>query len=345
MSTTSSEESFVYPHHFDILGRSHISFFPNDPRYVAYRERWERNPRDEIVSDFPLHLDIELSGRCNLMCSHCLRHSRRINIGDMEVETFKKIIDEGEKYGLCAIDLDWLGESFLHPQLISMGEYAKSKGILDVMISTNGTLIDKDMSKRLLDSGSLDTIVFSLDAVTESTYDRLKVGSSFKLVNGHIEYLINSKEKRGLKKPKIIVQMIDQKQSHEELMSFIHYWRSRADGVRISTYLSPDGKPNDKRRAQNTPKTIFPCPKLWQRLTIAWDGTVYPCIGDNACRSPLGNVKETNIYDLWHGDVLKDLREKHKRFKADDVEICRHCDLNKVPKAIDNYQRELTKGD
>ena len=329
-------ESLIYSYHLDIAGKTTIPPQHVDPRYIEYRKMWEINPIEQIVSDFPLHLDIEVSGDCNLMCSHCFRFSRRMGTGDMEFDLFKSIINEGAEHNLSAINSHWMGESFLHPNLVEMIQYAKSNGILDIRINTNGTLMDHKLSERILESG-LDTIIFSIDAVTEKTYNQIKVGSDFREVNQNVEYFINLKERMGAEKPKIIVQMIDYKQTHEELMSFIYYWKPKVDGIRIATYQSPDGNPHDKNRVQNSPETIFPCPQLWQRLVIAWNGNVYPCVGDNAGREQLGNVRETSLYEMWHGDRLNYLRKKHSYFEADDIEACLHCDLNKVPNIINGY--------
>ncbi|MFA5147151.1 MAG: radical SAM protein [Candidatus Omnitrophota bacterium] len=328
----------IYPYHWDIIGndsrpRARAEY---DPRFLEYRREWEENPVNYKVSDFPLQLDIEVSGRCNLMCSHCVRHSRRTDIGDIDVELFKKIIDEGSRYGLYAMSPHWLGESFLHPHLIEMIKYAKYKGVVDIRINTNCTLIDEEMANKVLGSG-LDTLICSIDAVEEETYNRIKLGSDFSLVNENIERLISLRDRKGLDKPKIIVQMIDMKKTHEELASFVDYWRVRADKVRVATYQSPDGRPNDRNRVRNAPDSIFPCPQLWQRLVIAWDGTVYSCLGNNACRDPLGNVKEMPLYDIWHGDKLNKLRQLHIEYKADDIEMCAHCDLNKIPHTAKKY--------
>lgn len=337
-------KSYVYPYHLDIIGKSSIPTSQINPKYIDYRKQWEINPKDKIVSDFPLHLDIETTGRCNLMCKHCFRFSRRTNVGDMDFELFKKIIDEGKKHNLFAVNLSWMGEPFLHPEIINMINYTKLNGIIDTIINTNGTLLNKEMSEKILNDGNVDTIIFSMDSITKETYNRVKFGSDFDLVNRNINYLIESKEEKGLGKPNIIVQMIDDKQTHEELMAFIHYWRTKADKVRIAIYQSPDGRPNDDMRIENPPEVIFPCPQLWQRLIIAWDGTVYPCLGDNACREPLGNVKEDSIHNIWHSERLNLLREKHTNFKADNIDICLHCDLNKIPKIINNYGKNSNNG-
>ena len=329
----------IYPYHWDVIGTDTLpkDMSEQDPRFFEYRRQWEENPLHHHVSDFPLQLDIEVSGRCNLMCTHCVRHSRRTGVGDMEMRIFKKIIDEGARHGLYAMIPHWLGESFLHPELMGMIQYAKENGVLDVRVNTNCTLLDEAMAEKVLDS-RLDTIVCSIDAVEEETYNRIKFGSDFSLVHRNIERLIELRNSRGLKKPKIIVQMIDMKKTHEELTSFIDYWRVRADRVRVAIYQSPDGKPNDRNRVRNAPDSIFPCPQLWQRLALSWDGVVYACIGDNSCRNPLGNVNEESIYDIWHGAKMNHLRQLHVNYKADDIEMCLHCDLNKIPQTAKKYK-------
>lgn len=329
----------IYPYHWDVVG---TDTFPRNisdynPRFLEYRRAWEENPLNNKVADFPLQLDIEVTARCNLMCAHCVRHSRRTDIGDMDMGLYKRIIDEGTEFGLFAMIPHWLGEPFLHPGLIEMVRHAKDKGILDVRVNTNCTLLDEDMAFRILDSG-LDSIVCSVDAVEEETYNRIKLGSDFSLVNDNIERLISLRNARGLGKPRVIVQMIDMKKTHNELTSFIDYWKVRADRVRVAAYQSPDGRPNDRNRVRNTSDSLFPCPQLWRRLVIAWDGTVFSCIGNNAQRDPLGNVKDISLYDIWHGEKLKLLRELHFNYSADDIDMCSHCDLNKIPQTVKNYK-------
>lgn len=330
-------KSPIYPYHWDVIGTDSLPHATVDPMYLEYRKKWEMNPAFGVVSDFPLHLDIEVTGRCNLMCIQCFRHSRRTNVGDMDMELFRRIIDEGIAHGLPSINPSWLGESFMHPRLVDMIRYAHDKGVMDIIINTNGVLVDGATADRILDAGAT-VIVFSVDAVTEKTYNRVKFGSDFALVNKNIEHLVALRDKKGLHKPRVIVQMIDMKQTHEELSAFIDYWRVRVNRVRVATYQSPDGKPHDKNRVQHKPDSIFPCPQLWQRLVIAWDGTAYPCIGDNACRMPLGNIKDKSLHDIWHGETLTRLREMHRNYEADNIEMCLRCDLNKIPKSAKNYK-------
>ena len=63
---------------------------------------------------------------------------------------FKKIVDEGATNGLYAIKLGYLGEPLICKDIVKMVAYAKDKGIVDVMFNTNGALLTKSMSEKLI---------------------------------------------------------------------------------------------------------------------------------------------------------------------------------------------------
>ena len=107
----------------------------DDPAFREYRRKWEEWPRTFTIGEFPLHRDIEATCLCNLHCPFCATSYEPIGgRGFMSFETFKKIIDEGEEYGLCAIKLNsgGCGEPMLNKLLPEMVAYAKSKGVMDV---------------------------------------------------------------------------------------------------------------------------------------------------------------------------------------------------------------------
>ena len=95
----------------------------------------------------------------------------------MKFNTFKKIIDEGAPKGLKAINLNNFGESF-NKNLVKMIAYAKSKGLLDVMLHTNGTVMNEKLAEDVINSG-LDRIIFSLDSITKETYEKIRVNAKF----------------------------------------------------------------------------------------------------------------------------------------------------------------------
>ena len=103
-------------------------------RFKKYRRKWNENPKNNIIEEFPIHLDIEINSTCNLRCIMCFQSSEksRPEPGYMDFSVFKKIIDEGVIYGLCSIKPTFRGEPLLHPKIVDMVKYAKNKGILEI---------------------------------------------------------------------------------------------------------------------------------------------------------------------------------------------------------------------
>ena len=125
--------------------------------YKDYRALWESFTGKSEKHEYPVHLDIEVSSRCNLKCTFCARTVRVEEgtwreIKDLDISLFNKIIDNAAELGTKALNLNILGEPLLHRKIGDMIKYAKSKGIVDVFFHTNGMLLNKKKSKVLIRS-------------------------------------------------------------------------------------------------------------------------------------------------------------------------------------------------
>ena len=66
---------------------------------------------------WPTHLQIEPDGRCNLRCTVCpVTTGTGREVGRMEPEVFRKVIDDVGDYVFLILLWDW-GEPFLNPHL------------------------------------------------------------------------------------------------------------------------------------------------------------------------------------------------------------------------------------
>jgi MoaA/NifB/PqqE/SkfB family radical SAM enzyme len=93
----------------------------------------------------------------------------------MSKETFSQIMDGLKEFSPPpTIFFGALGEPLAHPDILDMVVQAKSLGS-SVELITNGTLLTKDLSKRLIDAG-LDVLWTSLDGVTPESYGDLRLG-------------------------------------------------------------------------------------------------------------------------------------------------------------------------
>ncbi len=155
--------------------------------YLKYRREWDQRPRRREAGDFPLHLDIDPTNRCNLACSMCprtfyLKEGRRSwnpegRPGDMEFGFYERLVEEGAAKGLKSIKLNFLGEPLLYARLADMIRLASARGLW-VMINTNATLLDKEKSAELLEAG-LSDIFFSFDSPYRAEYEKIRVGAIY----------------------------------------------------------------------------------------------------------------------------------------------------------------------
>lgn len=292
-------------------------------KYEEYRRKWFEYPQKKILSEFPLHLDVESTNACNLRCVMCARNFMSEKIGHMSWGLFKKVIDEGAKYNLPSIKLNLRGEPLLHPKLPKMVKYAKDKGILEVQFNTNGLLLTERKSRELITAG-LDRIIFSLDGATKETYEKIRTGSNFETVVNNVKTFIKSRNSCGLKKPCVRIQMVKMRENENEVEQFIKMWINVASRVAISTKREP----HEKGAKSTSQLEHFPCHQIWQRMAIWWSGEVTMCCGDWHGEYILGDAKKSSLYELWHGEKLNWIREAHAKGRFNEIPVCARCQVN-----------------
>ena len=294
-------------------------------RYKAYRKKWNDNPKNNIIEDFPIHLDIEVNSSCNLRCVMCFQSSEktRPKYGYMTFDLFKKIIDEGTEHGLCSIKPMFRGEPLLHPKIVEMMKYAKEKGVIEVMLNTNATLLSEEKARGLIEVG-VDRIICSVDACSKELYEKIRVGAKFDNVLNNIKRLQELKKELGVDKPIVRAQMVDTPQNHLQIDSFVDYWGSIVDEVSVEAMYEWHNMVSDAAEDKD-----FCCAQLWQRLIILWDGQILLCCGDNRAEIVVGNAKVDNLSELWKSDKLKFFRELHLKGESHKMISCRRCGLRK----------------
>jgi radical SAM protein with 4Fe4S-binding SPASM domain len=286
-------------------------------RYKEYRKKWMDNPKKFIVSKFPIHLDIESTNRCNLRCTFCdkLPYLRKDQIGDMDIDLYRKIIDEGIKHGLMSIKLSYRGEPLIYKNIVEMVSYAKKKGILDIYFNTNGMLLNEKMSESLIDAG-LDRISISIEGTDPVAFEEERRGAKFLTIEKNVENLRRIRNKKNADIPRIRVQTV--LLERVDLEEYRRYWEAKCDEVSAIDY-------KDSVNRQRGIKYGWACPQLWQRMTIEWDGTVFPCNNCDVRSMALGNCNDGALYEFWHSPEIQKMREAHKNGESDQIEACDGC--------------------
>ena len=102
---------------------------------------------------------------CNLNCVHCYTDSCNQKYqGELDTDEGLRLIDDLARFGIPSLLFSG-GEPLIPGDLFRLIEYAASKGIRPV-ISTNGTLIDRDTAKSIRDAGVV-YVGISLDGMED----------------------------------------------------------------------------------------------------------------------------------------------------------------------------------
>jgi radical SAM protein with 4Fe4S-binding SPASM domain len=327
---------------------SKLVSYSNDPhavlgslfgsRYAEYRRRWEAAVRMELELDYPLHVDLETTFTCNLRCPMCVLSLPKEEIrawGDQDVkmsrDTAARIIDEGAREGQAALGLNGTNEPLLVKWLPEMVRYARQAGLMDVMFNTNGALLTRDRSEALIDAG-LTRIMISLDAISQETYDRIRVGSDFQRVLKNIDDLLEVRAAKKSVLPLVRVSFVRMSLNEHELEEFVRTWGARVDFLSIQQYANPfeGGRKTEKESLRSRKFGFdypdgFRCPQPWVRALVRNDGTINPCCAFYGMRLPMGSIHQQSLKSLWDSPSWRSLRRIHQEGRYHQNPVCRDC--------------------
>lgn len=274
---------------------------------------------------FPNRIILELTNRCNLLCAMCPRRYSTMTEGFLDYGVFKNVIDEICAYPKTGLVPFFRGESLLHSKFIPMMKYAKEKGIKPIQLATNGLLLDKNISKAILDLG-IDFISFSLDSADRDIYKKVRIGSEYGVVLNNIENFLKEKKARKLKLPKVQVSMVETPQTRIAKQSFISYWIKKVDRVRIYQEHSMGGifgKIDAKDSLLRSKRR--PCMKLISEMAVYWNGDVAICNHDWNRKDFIGNVRKKSLAEIWGNEKYQDIRKQHFKGKIHSDTVCAKC--------------------
>ncbi|MCK4817829.1 radical SAM protein, partial [bacterium] len=134
-------------------------------------------------------LSIEVTTQCNGDCLHCFVHAGVSERSSLSVDVVKEIIAEGYNTGYRYLHITG-GEPLLWEGLFVAMDYAFGMGYKKVYMNTNGTLITKDVNRRLAAYDNL-SISVSLEG-PEALHDHLRGKGSYRRTVPGIEKALNA---------------------------------------------------------------------------------------------------------------------------------------------------------
>jgi len=134
----------------------------------------------------PFMVSYSITQKCNLKCKHCYSESvDQAAPDELSTEEAFRLMDDLSGWGIGLLIIDG-GEPLCREDLLDVVKYASSKGIR-VTIGSNGTLIDEEMARKMLDVGVM-AVAISVDGADAQTHN------SFRGVSGSFEQTLEGVE-------------------------------------------------------------------------------------------------------------------------------------------------------
>src|SRR5204863_1607079 len=135
---------------------------------------------------------------------------------------FKKVVDECVELGIEHVRMHNYGEPFVDRALVEKVRYAKEKGVPQVGMISNGSLITEEIARGMIDAG-LDAINISVDAAGKEVFESTRVHLKYDEVTANIRTLARLRRESGKTHPKLILSFVRQHNSADEA-AFIAEW-------------------------------------------------------------------------------------------------------------------------
>ncbi|MBF0275746.1 MAG: radical SAM protein [Nitrospinae bacterium] len=260
---------------------------------------------------------IETTNICNAMCIMCPREKHTRKQGIMDMDFFRRLIDEVTDCGAERIFLGGYGEPLIDPKLAERVQYVKSKGLFCNFIS-NGSLWNEEITRKLIDAG-LDEIRFSFYGVSDKTYQDVHVNLSFEETNRNIRNLCAVKKGN----PQVLVFYLLLENNEHEVEKFKSEWINIADVIEIwRPHNWSNGRTfrglDDNKRSCGRPQT--------GPLQVQWDGTVIPCCWDYNGEMILGDLNTQSVPEVFRSKKYDAIRNAHDEGMFSEFPFCDSCD-------------------
>jgi MoaA/NifB/PqqE/SkfB family radical SAM enzyme len=320
--------------------------------------------RAEPDTVFPvLSAKLKLTWRCNLRCELCSiwqkPAERGLSHDDLQPELVEQIISALHKRGLRKVHFSG-GEVLLLKSFPRLVAFARGLD-LQVNLTTNGTLLDKDLARFLVES-RVHAVTVSIDSGDEAQHDKMRgMKGAWKLAWRGLENLRERAGKKG-RGPTLAVNTIVTRQNVPNLDALFGLLKERGvDRWRLLPVDTPLKKPRPteaqwrelRRRFETDWQPLLSrlpidwtsdrsaalagkgkyagefyqdtvCFSPWFNLFIDADGMTYPCCMGKGSLPAYGNVLATSLPELLAGRRRREIC--YSMASGHLFPICKCCD-------------------
>jgi MoaA/NifB/PqqE/SkfB family radical SAM enzyme len=173
---------------------------------------------DVVVDRPPTCVYLEVTNRCNLLCTTCPRTFEALERPtDMTWEVFTRIVDQLPD--LSRAVLHGVGEPMMVRDLPRMVRHLKGRGV-HVLFNTNGTLLDEKRGRGLVEAG-LDELRVSLDAAEPQAFERVRGVNAFEGIVANVGAFTALQRELRAELPRVSLWLTGLKETLDQLPRFV----------------------------------------------------------------------------------------------------------------------------
>lgn len=290
------------------------------------------------LREVPTNIIIEPGNPCNLRCPVCPTHfAMKRKKGFMSSKLFKSIIDDLDKTGKQHnILMNFAGEPLLNREIVKLVEYATEKGH-KTFISTNATMLTKEISKELIEAGLKD-IHLCIDGFSKKSQEGYRRGSDFDQVKANIEGFLAVKKELGSETPFCSIQTLLTSFSEGEMDQIIQWGKEHGanevnfKSLSMGSYTTEQMRkkyayllPKSEELRRNTTEVYRTvCTVPMNQALIYWNGDLGLCCVDFDNVIKMKNIEKNGFVNTFLSDEMVEARKKGFMKK---YSLCKNCSL------------------
>ncbi|RPJ54959.1 MAG: radical SAM protein [Acidobacteria bacterium] len=269
-----------------------------------------------------LQLQIETTTYCNSRCVFCPHHKMKRTRESMDMDLFKKIIDEAAALPLISqICLTGLGETLMDKQLLERVDYVRRRmPTIHLDMFTNGHLFTAELYRELA-KRRLTKLYVSLNAVRPEQRKAIMGLSDYDQVVSELRKAIALKL---LATPIVVKAVVNPDLlGGDDITEFERNWNGMyCEGG--NAFLHTEGNWAGDTWRMRTPPTHI-CTRVMMAIMVLVDGRVAQCCFDTDGRYILGDLRTETIKDVFNSEKATALRLAMSEGRRDEIELCKGC--------------------
>jgi MoaA/NifB/PqqE/SkfB family radical SAM enzyme len=323
--------------------------------FIRERLKTIRSLREDLLVEippFPRVIYIELNAGCNHSCAFCGNSKMKRHGKNIDFNLLKKILIEAYELGARELGLYRCGEPLIYRQIETVISEAKSIGYEYIFITTNGALATPEKCRSLIEAG-LNSIKFSVNAGSPSTYHELHGKDEFEIVVNNMQFWHQYRDQKN-KSFKILGTCVITEKNFKELEQITGLFSKYTDNFEFYLaftqygYMLENSKnliPDNIKKNLVDLSVNYPCTYPFIRFDVTQEGFYSACCLDFDNYLAIADLSKMSVSEAWKCPEIVSLRQKHIAGDASGT-LCDSCikkkDMEINPINFDLYNHTHT---